>query len=151
MRFRACLIGPGRLLDAHRRLARSLGLQQQVAIPGRVDDVAPYLELADIFVLPSLAEASGSVSVLEALRAGKAIVASACDGIPEDLADGRDALLCAPGNVPDLAAALRTALDDPTLRARLGAGARAVYERRFRPESFLAALAGVYEELYAER
>jgi glycosyltransferase involved in cell wall biosynthesis len=151
VRFRACLIGPGRLLDAHRRLARSLGLQQHVAIPGRVDDVAPYLERADIFVLPSLAEASGSVSVLEALRAGKAIVASACDGIPEDLADGRDALLCAPGNVHDLAAALRTALDDPALRVRLGAGARAVYERRFRPESFLAALAGVYEELYAER
>ncbi len=89
--FRACLVGPGRLLDAHRGLAMSLGLGARVAIPGRVDDVGPYLRHADVFVLPSLQEGSGSVSLVEALEAGTAVVASRCDGIPEDLVDGRDA------------------------------------------------------------
>lgn len=145
--FRACLVGPGRLLTSHRRLATRLGLDGRVTLPGHVPDVAPYLSCADIFVLPSLGESSGSVSVLEALRAGKSVIATACDGMPEDLIDGRDALLVAPGDVSALAGALKRLLTDPPLRARLATSARATHERRFSAEHFVAALAAVYADL----
>ncbi len=75
--FRACLVGPGHLLEAHRTLARRLGLEGSVAIPGQVPDPFSHLQHADVFVLPSLGEGgSGSLSLLEALHAGVAIVAS---------------------------------------------------------------------------
>jgi glycosyltransferase involved in cell wall biosynthesis len=147
--FRACLVGPGRLLDAHRRLAAELGLDEQVVITGRAEDVRPYYDCADIFVLPSVAEASGSVSVLEALRAGTAVVASACDGIPEDLTQEYDALLVAPGDVQALSRALTLVLTDPARRARLAQRGHATYERKFSAAGFEAALGSVYAELTA--
>ncbi len=142
--FRACLVGPGKLLTSHRRLASALGLDRQLVIPGLVPDVAPYLSAADIFVLPSVAESSGSVSVLEAMRAGKPVIATACDGLPEDLIDGENGLLVAPGDVGALAEALRRLLADAELRSRLGAAARLTYERRFSADRFVEALADVY-------
>jgi glycosyltransferase involved in cell wall biosynthesis len=150
VRFRACLIGPGRLLDPHRRLSAELGLSGRVSITGQVADVEPYLRRAEVFVLPSLAEASGSISVLEALRSGTAVIASACDGIPEDLRHGHDALLVPPGNPRALAEALRTLLGDPPLRARLGAEALSTHAHRFSATGFGTALERAYSELTDE-
>jgi glycosyltransferase involved in cell wall biosynthesis len=145
--FRACLLGRGELIDAHRRLAERLGLGRSVVITGKVPDVVPYLVRADVYVLPSLSEASGSVSLLEAMQAGAAIVTSGCDGIPEDVVDGESAIVVAPGDVTALAGAISTLLGDAGLRRRLGARAREVYEERFSAEPFVDALSGLYGEL----
>jgi glycosyltransferase involved in cell wall biosynthesis len=147
--FRACLAGNGGMLGSHQRLAARLGLEGRVVVPGRIPATEPYLAAADIFVLPSLAEASGSVSVVEALAAGKPVIASACDGIPEDLTDERDALLVAPGDVEALAAALRRLLGDPALRERLAARGRLLHEQRFSADGFVEALGDVYESVGA--
>jgi glycosyltransferase involved in cell wall biosynthesis len=145
--FRACLVGPGRLLKAHRRLSSRLGLERQVAIPGYVEDVHEYLRLADVFVLPSLQEGSGSVALLEALQRATAIVASSCDGVPEDITDGRDGLLVRPGEVADLRDALARLLGDAGLRDELATRARGLFEQRFSATRFVAALGDVYAEL----
>jgi glycosyltransferase involved in cell wall biosynthesis len=145
--FRACLVGPGLLLEAHRRRVTALGLADRVLVPGRVADVMPYLLHSDVYALPSREEGSGSVAVLEALQAGAAIVASDVDGIPEDLTDARDSLLVAPGDPVALQRALTRLLGDEALRARLGREARAVYERRFSPPVVASALARFYTEL----
>jgi glycosyltransferase involved in cell wall biosynthesis len=145
--FRACLVGSGALLTAHRQLLQVLNLDRTVAITGHVPDAFDYLRHADIFVLPSLQEGSGSVSLLEALQAGIAVVASDCDGIPEDLVRDRDALLVAPGDSLALNDALARLLTDEPLRARLAARARQVYEERFTADRFVAGLAAVYGEL----
>ncbi len=147
--FQAALLGSGRLLDADRRLATQLGLNDRVDIPGRVSDATPYLRSADVFVLPSRAEASGSVSVLEALRTGTAVVASACDGIPEDLTDGRDALLVPPGDTDALRAALAELLLDPRRRTALATAGRALHDERFSAARLTGALAAVYAEIAA--
>lgn len=145
--FRACLVGPGTLLDAHRRYVRALGLDSQVLLPGRVPAVMPYLAAADVYVLPSLEEACGSVAVLEALQAGAAIVATDIDGIPEDLQTDANALLVPAQDDGRLELAIARLLSDPPLRARLGAAARATYERRFAPEITARALADLYSEV----
>jgi glycosyltransferase involved in cell wall biosynthesis len=145
--FRACLVGPGLLLQTHRREIKARGLQDQVLLPGRVPDVTPYLLNADLYVLPSRQEGSGSVALLEALQAGAAIVASAIDGVPEDVSHERDALLVTPGDPDALAAAILRLIDDPPLRARLGAAARETYERRFAASVTAGQLASLYTEL----
>jgi len=147
--FRACLVGPGRLLGANRRLAARLGLNGSVAIPGRVDDVVPYLRSADVFALPSLGEQSGSVALLEALQAATAVVASSCDGIPEDVADGEQALLVPPGDAGALCDALARLIGDPQLRADLSARGRERFDERFSADTFVTALRDVYAELGA--
>lgn len=145
--FRACLVGPGPLLAGHRALVADLGLADRVALPGTVLEVTPYLRAADVFVLPSIEEGSGSLSVLEALQTGVAIVSSDVDGMAEDLTDGEDAVLVPPGDTAALADALTGLLADPARRERLARAGRALYERRFSPAAAAADLGAVYAEV----
>jgi glycosyltransferase involved in cell wall biosynthesis len=147
VRFRACLVGGGPLLAAHRALAKSLGLNGTVSVTGRVQDAYMYLRCADVFALPSLEEGSGSLSLLEALQTGVPAVASAVDGISEDVVDGRSAILVPPGDEDALAAALERALQDRVLRDELARAARATFEARFSASAFSASLSEVYREL----
>ncbi len=145
--FRACLVGGGPLLAAHRRLAEQLGLAESVAITGWVDDSYAYLEHADVFVLPSLEEGSGSVSLLEAMQAGAAPVLSRVDGIPEDVRDGESALLVEPSDAALLASALARLLSDAPLRQRMARAAHECFIGRFSAEAFVADLRMNYERL----
>lgn len=144
--FRAVLVGGGPLLAAHRRLLRALGLGGCVSLAGVVPDVTPYLASADLFVLPSRNEQSGSLALIEAMQAGLPVVATACDGIPEDLVDGEHGLLAAPGDPASLAAALSRVLGNETLRRRLAAGARRRYDERFAPAAVAAGLLEAYRD-----
>jgi glycosyltransferase involved in cell wall biosynthesis len=148
--FRAMLVGAGRMLAAHRRLADQLGVAGLVTFPGIVPDPLPYLRECDVFVLPSTAEDSGSLSVLEALQLGAPVVASAVDGLPEDLTDGRDALLVPAGDPHALANAIARLLADPELRGAISRAALETYEARFTAERASADLARVYENLGLE-
>jgi glycosyltransferase involved in cell wall biosynthesis len=147
-KLRACLIGDGPLLEQHRRRVSARGLDDCVLLAGRVDDVDPYLQHADVFALATREEQSGSLALLEALRAGAPVVASAVDGIPEDVADGESALLIPPGDASALAGALARLAGDAELRARLAAAGRRLFEERFAAEPFAAALGAAYAGLH---
>ena len=147
---RACLLGGGPLLSAHRDLAARLGLGSSVVLPGFVPDSFSFTRRADIFAVPSLEEGSGSVALLEAMQAGVATVASNVDGIPEDVTHERDALLVEPASVVELAGAIRRLTADVALRKRLAAGARKTFEERFSPSALASALGEVYASLEGE-
>lgn len=142
--FRATLCGPGQLLDQHRQLRDRLGLRGVVDLPGFVESPAEALAAADLFVLPSLEEGSGSMSLIEAMRAGLPVVTSEVDGLPEDIRDGVDGLV-APPTPATLAAAVERVLGDPALRRRLGAAARARFDERFGADAFVRAMGGAWE------
>lgn len=144
--FRARLVGGGVLLDDHRRLAAGLGLDG-VEIPGFVPDAYQELCRGDIFVLPSLEEGSGSLSLLEALQAGLAPVVSDCDGLPEDISEGENGLLVPPGDRDALAAAITKLIDDSELRRRLAEAARRTFELRFNVATFTESLGAAYDNL----
>lgn len=144
---RACLIGDGPLLDEHRRRVTAHGLDGSVVVAGRVDDVEPYLQHADVFALASREEQSGALAILEALRAGVPIVASAVDGIPEDVSDGASALLVPPDDAAAFADALGRLATDATLRARLAAAGERLFAERFAAAPFAAAVGGAYRAL----
>jgi len=145
--LRACLIGDGPLLAEHRRRVAAHGLGDSVLVAGRVDDVDPYLQHADLFALASREEQSGALAILEALRAGVPVVASAVDGIPEDVADGASGLLVPPDDPGALAAALGRLAREPALRARLAEAGRRLFAERFAAEPFAAAVGGAYQAL----
>lgn len=145
--FHAALIGIGQLLEPHRKLVREFGLADRVVFPGRVPKVEPYLRHADIFSLPSLAEGSGSMSVLEAMQYGVPVVSSAVDGMTEDLTDDVDGLLVETGSVEDLYLGLRRLVVDPALRERIGAAGNELYNRRFSADAATVALADLYAGL----
>jgi glycosyltransferase involved in cell wall biosynthesis len=145
--FRACLVGGGSLLQSHRRLAVRLELGPSTAIVGWATDSYGYLEQADLFVLPSLEEGSGSVALLEAMQAGVAPVVSRVDGIPEDVDHGEHALLVEPGAPAALAAAIATLLSNEAMRRRLARAARQRYLDRFSAAAFIADLRENYTRL----
>lgn len=124
------LLGDGECLDALKRQATDLGLDEWVRFTGWVteDVVFAHLASADLGVDTSLQEEVTPVKALEYMASG---LAFACFDLPETrrLADGA-AVLVPPGDVPALARAVTDLLDDSSARARLAAvGRSAVRER----------------------
>jgi glycosyltransferase involved in cell wall biosynthesis len=119
-------------------------LGERVHIVTNRNDVADLLALAHVFVMPSLWEGL-PMALLEAMVAGKAIVASAIAGIPEAVVNGRDGVLVPPGEVAPLADALRLDLSD---RARSTAMAESALARG-KKDFTVQVMADRYEALYA--
>lgn len=124
-------------------LAREAGIADRVHVVLRRDDVSDLQAAADIFAMPSLWEGL-PMAMLEAMAAGKAVIASRTAGIPEAISDDEHGLLVPPGEVPPLREGLRRLLADPLLRARFGTAARERAERHFT----LAAMTSGYESVY---
>jgi len=128
------------LLEA---FAREHGFQDRLHLLTHREDIPNLLAAADVFAMPSLWEGL-PLALLEAMLAGRAIVASRISGIPEAVTDEVEGLLSTPGEVPSLAAALGRLLPDPGLRARLGTAAQARAHREFTVEAMVDA----YEKRY---
>jgi glycosyltransferase involved in cell wall biosynthesis len=148
--FSAHIVGGGPLLEKHRTLLESLHLSDRVTIHGIVPNIDEYLGQADIFVLPSREEQSGSLAMIEAMRAGVACVASACDGIPEDVTHLSDAWLTTPGNHQSLADGIIALLKDSCLRNRIANAGRNTFKRRFSGGAFSQALDSVYRNTLSD-
>jgi glycosyltransferase involved in cell wall biosynthesis len=123
--------------------AREHGMQDRLHILSHRDDIANLQAAADIFAMPSLWEGL-PLALLEAMLAGKAIVASDTAGIPEAIAPESHGLLVAPGNPELLAEALHRLLTEASLRKRLGSAAL----ERGRREFTIGAMADSYEPYY---
>ena len=129
-------------------LARENGLAERVRFLGYRDDARQLLAACHIYVLPSLFEGL-PVSVLEAMAAGKPVVATAIPGTDEAVLHGRTGLLVPPADPQALAGAIRDVLSDPTLARRLGEAGRERVRRHFSAGRMVERVMGVYEELLA--
>lgn len=128
--------------------ADTLGIGEAVNALGWVGPAQrdALLARAGIFALPSHAEGL-PMALLEAMAAGCPVVAAACGGIPDLVADGVNGLLVPPGDVEALAQALHRLLVDRGLAARLGREARATIARRYTSEAALERLEQLYSGL----
>jgi glycosyltransferase involved in cell wall biosynthesis len=106
-------------------LTDQLGLRARVSFLGHISRARLAVEYRQcaIFCLPSRQEGFGIV-YLEAMAAGRAIVACQAAAVPEIVEDGVTGLLTKPGDPTALAGALTELLDDPARRARLGEAGR---------------------------
>jgi glycosyltransferase involved in cell wall biosynthesis len=118
-------------LRQNKRLAERLGLSEFVTFPGFVDSVDALLDHTDIYVLPSVEEGSGAISLLEAMKKGTAILTTLCDGIPEDFINNVTGILVPAGDHLEMARALERLVTDGELRTRLAVNVREDYGKRF--------------------
>lgn len=112
-------------------------------------DVLALYPLAEIVVVPSVIPDALSRVILEALWAGRPVVATRVGGTPELVVEGRNGLLVPRSDPPALARALASLLDDEARRRTLGAGARRHVEERFNPDGSTARLLDVYDAVRA--
>jgi glycosyltransferase involved in cell wall biosynthesis len=133
---------------ALRRRAAELGLAERIELPGWLSQEERDAELAkaEVFCLPSHAEGL-PMAMLEAMAAGKAVVATAVGGIPEAVQDGGNGLLVPPRDEGALARALAELMGDTALRDRLAAQARATIEQHYSTEVVCRQLSALYREL----
>lgn len=143
---RLLVIGDGELRPALERQATRLGLRDSVTFTGRREDVPQIMLALDVLVMPSLWEGFGLV-LLEAMSAGKPIVASRVGAIPEIVLDGETGLLVPPGDPHSLAQALLEVLRDPEQGRRMGRKGRVRLEREFSVEKMVRATERIYDTL----
>jgi len=144
------VVGDGELRDELPRQVERLGLRGRVHFLGARRDLGNLLGAADLFVMPSLWEGL-PLSLVLAMGSGLPVAASRVAGIPEVVEDGVTGLLVAPGQVPQLAAALVRLTQDPALRETLGARARAFVRSRFGVEQYVTAMTSLYDRLIDAR
>jgi glycosyltransferase involved in cell wall biosynthesis len=122
---RVVIVGEGPERATLERLARELGVNDRLSLPGAVgqDEIGSRFHSADVFCMPSLAEGL-PVVLMEAMASGLSVVAPRLMGIPELVEDGVSGTLVTPGRVDELATALASQLGDAEGRRRMGAAGR---------------------------
>ena len=117
-----------------------------VMFAGRIENVVPYLQAADIFVLPSAAEGL-SVAMLEAMSTGLAAVVTRVGGAADVIQHGENGWLIPPDDPAALQAALLTLAGDPAQRLSLGQRARASVVNNYSLPVLAKRLRALYERL----
>lgn len=128
--------------------AATLGLADRMRFLDHRRDVAALLDACDVFALPSLFEGL-PLAVLEAMAAGKPVVASNIGGTDEAVLDGVTGLLVPPSDARALARAIREVLGDPSLARRLGAAGRSRVHAEFSARRMVSAVEATYDEVLA--
>lgn len=147
---RLVLVGDGDLRDELEARVGALGLRDRVTFAGMAprDEVPAYFAAADIVVVPSIhyqGYVDGLPNVaLEAMAAGKPLVATRVGGLPQVVRDGENGLLVEERDPDALAQAIVTLARDPDLRARMGEKGR----MRVRDELTWDAVAERFVEIY---
>ena len=139
------MVGDGFCTDDLKSQCEKLDLGESVIFVGYQENVDAWLQLFDIFALPSLAE-NHSIALLEGMRAGKAIVATDVGGNTESVRHDKEALIVSPRDSVALAQAVSKLLQSRTLRDRLSLNARARFFENFTEEVMLRKLADWFEK-----
>jgi glycosyltransferase involved in cell wall biosynthesis len=126
------IVGDGPLRGSLREQARDI---PDVVWAGQSTDVAKVLSIIDVFAFPSIDEGLG-IALLEAMHAGKVVVASDTGGIPEVIDHERNGLLCSPGDSLQLSERLYELYTNPEKRKQFGAVGKSDVRTRNTPEYY---------------
>lgn len=141
--IRLAIAGDGLERPNLERLAYALGIADRVLFLGFRNDIPDLLAASDIVVLPTLREGL-SISLLEAMAAGRPIVTTTIGSQLEVASHGEMACLVPPADSRSLHDAICRLADDSALRTRLAANTRAVYESYYTEQRMLQS----YRQLY---
>ncbi len=139
------IVGDGPLMKRLSRRAQSLGLEGRLFLPGFKSNVAAFLDMFNVFVMPSVMEGLGT-SVLDALACGKPVVATRTGGIPEMIEHGRTGLLVQPRDPGELANGVLDLICNPAKAARLGREGKKAVEKQFSVDAVIDKTLDVYYE-----
>jgi glycosyltransferase involved in cell wall biosynthesis len=149
-RVRIVIAGDGPERERLEQLAGHLGVTQRVRFLGFREDVGDLLAASDLVVLPSLREGL-SIALLEAMAAGKPIIATNIGSQREVASHAYMARLVRPADARALSEAIAQLSGDEALMARLGRTARAVYENCYTEDRMLHSYKQLYFDLLSEK
>lgn len=147
---RFVVVGDGPLRRPLEEKARALRLNGAVRFLGAVPNASSLLPGFDIFVLSSLWEGMSN-SLLEAMAAGKPVVATDVGGGSEVVLEGKTGFLVPPKDPEALADAVLRLLAAPDLARNLGVAGRVRVESKFTLEIMVARLEELYDSLLTSR
>ena len=139
-------VGDGPLREQLETEAKRLGLDQSVIFSGHQEQSYDFINMMDIFVLPSLHEGIPMV-LLEAFALKRPVIASRVGGIPEVVSHGYSGTLVSPTNAGDLASAMKSLIEDPSKSIAFGAAGRGRVESEFSASLMAARTAELYRSL----
>ncbi len=143
-RLRLLILGDGPLRQSLQKLAEDLTIQDRVLFTGFRTDIGELLQIMDIYALPSLWEGHPLV-LLEAMAAGKPVVATDIPGSREVVAPEQTGLLVPPRDPHQLAQALLLLASDSSLRQRMGDAGRRLLLERFTIDRMTREYEALYE------
>lgn len=128
--IRGLIVGAGRTYEECAKIAREAGLDKEILHPGKVPhaEVNAVYSVVDVLAYPRdrqrITELVTPLKPLEAMSMEKAVIGSDVGGLTELITDGETGLIHRAEDVDDLAEKIRTLVDDPELRHRLGVRGR---------------------------
>ncbi|MDX8053281.1 glycosyltransferase [Lentzea sp. BCCO 10_0798] len=139
------IVGDGTCKAEWELLARDLEITDRVRFHGFIseDDLLDAYARCDLFVMPGVAELQ-SLATMEAMAAGKPVIAANAMALPHLVHSGRNGWLFEPGDVNQLAQRLHTLVHDAPMRARMGAASSEIISHHA-----LATTLERFEALYA--
>lgn len=146
---RAVVVGDGEERGALEELATKVGLTHTCRFLGWRADMPNVYAALDVLALSSRNEGS-PVSVIEAMAAGRPVVATRVGGVPDVVRDGVDGYLVSPADPAAMADALARLLTDEALRVEMGGAARAAVYPRFDASRLLGDVERLYLQLVDE-
>ncbi|MGQ0849018.1 MAG: glycosyltransferase family 4 protein [Actinomycetota bacterium] len=148
--LKVLLAGDGPLRTDLEALTSRLGLTDLIEFLGFRNDIGDLLAASDLVALPSLWEGL-SISLLEAMAAGKPVVTTAIGSNCEVTGDGRAAVLVPPKDPVSLARGLQSLIDDEMRRYELGRRAQLEQERRYGMDRMIDAYLDEYVSLLTRK
>ena len=147
---RLLLVGKGERRDRLEQLVAELGLGHHVIFTGYRDrDLPQVLAAADCFALMAAGSDESCRAALEAMAAGRAVVARAVGALPETVVDGETGLLVGDESPDAVAAALTAILGDPARARAMGEMGRRRASAEFSPERSVTIVEAVYRTVAA--
>jgi len=144
------VIGEGPERPELELLAGQLGIEKEVVFRGIQSDMPSIYASLDIFALPSLNEGM-PLALLEAMAAGKPVVATPVGAIPSLILQNQTGLLVEPRDTLALRDALLRLIDEPRLRLQIGQAGQRLVTEQFSARAMAGNYLKLYQELVAHR
>jgi len=140
--------GNGPLHRYYKSLARKLGVSKNVIFTGSIPQkkLPYYYAACDVFVIPSVIEAFGLVTI-EAMACGKPVIGSRVGGICDIIEDGVNGYLVKPKNPREIAEKIILLLENPALTSKMGIEGRRIVDEKFDIDERINKIVHLYKEL----
>jgi glycosyltransferase involved in cell wall biosynthesis len=142
-KIRYVICGEGAYRPVLEKKVADFNMKENIILAGNVPEAARYLQAFDIFLFPSLSEASG-YAALEAGMAGLPVIASAVGGVPEIIDDMVSGILIQPEKPNEIVAAVELLLDKPELGQKYGSALHEKVLKDFSMEKMISETEKVY-------
>lgn len=143
------LVGAGTQEEEIKSLISELKLEDKIKLPGLQEDTIPYFSAMDVFMMSSAFEGL-PIALLEAMSMECAVVSTKAGGVVEALRDGKEGLLCEPGEWGNLARNVIILIEDQVKKDSLQKAARERVKNKFSLKKMVNELEQYYLKLSDE-